>query len=56
MMQDEGGQGAAKRKAQKPWDPEMFRKLSYPNIAVSPRYHMVIERPIEREDGRKMFK
>ena len=39
----------------KPWDPEIFRKLSYPNIAVSPRYHMVIERPIEKEDGRKMF-
>jgi len=37
-------------------DFDQFRKLSYPNIQVTPRYHMVIDKPIEKDtDSRKLF-
>ena len=40
----------------KAWDLDNFGKLSYPNIAVSPRFHMVIDKPIENDtDTRKLF-
>lgn len=47
---------ASKTKAKRPWDLDNFRNLGYPSIAVSPRYHMVIDRPIENDkDSRKLF-
>ena len=37
-------------------DFDPMRKLSYPNIQVTPRYHMVIDKPIEKDtDKCKLF-
>ena len=37
-------------------DFDPMRKLSYPNIQVTPRYHMVIDKAIEKDtDSRKLF-
>jgi hypothetical protein len=40
----------------KPWDLDINKKASYSNIMVSPRFHMVIDRPIENDkDKIKLF-
>jgi len=45
-----------KQGGRKTLDFDPMRKLSYPNIQVTPRYHMVIDKAIEKEtDSRKLF-
>jgi hypothetical protein len=45
-----------KKGVRKTLDFDPMRKLSYPNIQVTPRYHMVIEKAFEKEtDSRKLF-
>ncbi|TNV82030.1 hypothetical protein FGO68_gene16144 [Halteria grandinella] len=40
----------------RPWDPDNYGQLAYQNMTVSPRYHLVIDRPIENDsDTRKLF-
>ena len=46
----------AKKKDIKRFDFDPMRKLSYANIQVTPRYHMVIDKLIEKDtDSRKLF-
>jgi hypothetical protein len=50
------GRGREARKKMKAWDLDLPGKLSYTNIPISPRYHMVIDKPIENDaDSRKLF-
>ena len=40
----------------KPWDLDINKNASYSNIMVSPRFHMVIDRPIENDQDKiKLF-
>lgn len=44
------------KEGKKTLDFDPMRKLSYPNIQVTPRYHMVIDKPIEKDtDKCKLF-
>jgi hypothetical protein len=56
MTQGVKSPDSKKKDNRKTLDFDPMRKLSYPNIQVTPRYHMVIDKPIEKDtDTRKLF-